>query len=56
MAVIVERTLESVTAGIQQILANPPEPQLVTAAVAKFSWQANGVNLAKYYDGLIGAK
>lgn len=52
---IVDRTLESVTAGIQQILAHPPEPQLVTAAVSEFSWKANGTNLARYYDRLIRA-
>ena len=52
---IVERTLESVTAGIQKLLADPPDRQLVTSTVANFSWQNNGVNLARYYDGLIEA-
>jgi len=52
---IVERTLESVTAGIQKLLADPPDRQLVTSTVASFSWQNNGVNLARYYDGLVEA-
>ncbi len=52
--VIVERSLESVTAGIRQILENPRATQLVTAAVAQFSWKQNAANLAHYYESLIG--
>ena len=50
---IVERTLEAVTAGIEQILADPPEAQSVTAAASRFSWGEHARLLGEYYSRLI---
>ena len=50
---IVERDLDAVSAGVKQILANPPEKQLVTATVSRFDWGIHAAELAAYYDRLV---
>lgn len=52
---IVERTLEAVTQGVQHILANRPSREKVAATAERFSWRENARSLADYYDGLISA-
>lgn len=51
--VIVDHTVEGVTGGIHQILANPPASEDVAAMAADFSWTANAANLAAYYEKLL---
>ncbi|MGB7373226.1 MAG: glycosyltransferase [Pontixanthobacter sp.] len=50
---IVDRSLEAVTAGLQQILANRPPRAAVAAMAEQFSWQANAEKLSHYYTRLI---
>lgn len=49
---LVERTPEAVVAAVKTVLADPPHPQEVTAAVNRFSWDNNAAELAAYFDGL----
>lgn len=49
---LVERNPESVAAGVQAVLNNPPMRQAVAAMAEKFSWQTNAIELAAYYDAL----
>ena len=53
--VIVEHSVEGVTGGIRQILANPPEAAAVTKSADQFSWAANAASLAEYYGKIIRA-
>lgn len=50
---LVERNPESVAAGVQAVLNNPPMRQAVAAMAEKFSWQTNAIELAAYYEGLV---
>ncbi|GAA4644171.1 glycosyltransferase family 4 protein [Pontixanthobacter gangjinensis] len=50
---IVERTLEAVTAGIEHLLANPPTPEAVAANAERFSWDEHARLLDEYYSRLI---
>lgn len=52
---IVERSVEGVTHGIRQILANPPAREAVAQMAEQFSWTANAASLAAYYSRLIQA-
>ena len=51
---LVERTPEGVAKGVTQVLNNPPMRQAVAAMAEKFSWQTNAIELAAYYEGLVG--
>jgi glycosyltransferase involved in cell wall biosynthesis len=51
---LVERTPEAVAKGVAEVLNNPPMRQAVAAMVEKFSWQTNAIELAAYYEGLVG--
>ena len=51
---LVPRTPEGVAKGVAEVLNNPPMRQAVAAMAEKFSWQTNAIELAAYYDGLIG--
>lgn len=50
---IVERNLDAVTAGLKQILANPPERAAVAAMADQFSWASHAEKLAEHYSSLI---
>ena len=50
---LVERTPESVAAGVNEILNNPPMRQAVAAMAERFSWDTNALELAAHYDQLI---
>ncbi|MHA7818862.1 MAG: glycosyltransferase [Erythrobacter sp.] len=50
---LVERTPESVAAGVNDVLNNPPMRHAVAALVERFSWDANAIELAAHYDGLV---
>lgn len=50
---LVERNPESVAAGVQAVLNNPPMRQAVAAMAEKFSWQTNAIELAAYYESLV---
>lgn len=50
---IVQRSVEGVTNGIRQILANAPAPEDVAKNADRFSWAANAASLAEYYSGII---
>ncbi len=52
---IVERSLDAVTQGVQEILANRPSREKVAATAERFSWRENARTLATYYEGLIAA-
>ncbi len=47
---LVERTPESVAAGVNEILNNPPMRQAVAAMAERFSWDTNALELAAHYD------
>ncbi|MFZ1741277.1 MAG: glycosyltransferase [Pontixanthobacter sp.] len=51
---IVERTPEAVTAGIKQLLANPPARYAVAATADRFSWEEHARLLGTYYNRLVG--
>ena len=51
---LVERTPESVAAGINAILAAPPAREAVAALTEGFSWDANAAALAAHWEGLTG--
>ncbi|MXP46950.1 glycosyltransferase [Altererythrobacter luteolus] len=53
---IVERTLEAVSAGIAHVLANPRPKEVVAATASRFSWASNAASLAQYYEGLIAPR
>jgi hypothetical protein len=44
-----------VAAGINAVLANPPEREAVAALTEAFSWEANAEALAAHYERLLGA-
>ncbi len=50
---VVERSVEGVTGGIRQILANPPAREAVAKMAEQFSWTANAASLAEYYRRII---
>ncbi len=50
---IVDRSVDGVTGGIRQILANPIPTEAVTAMAERFSWAANAAQLADYYESLV---
>lgn len=50
---IVERTSAAIAAGVSAILKAPVPPERVAASAARFSWDANAVALAAYYEGLL---
>ncbi|MDZ4308722.1 glycosyltransferase [Allopontixanthobacter sp.] len=52
---IAERSVEGVTRGVRQILANPPAREDVARMAEQFSWTANAASLADYYSRLIRA-
>ena len=47
--VIVERTAEGVSHGIQEVLDNPRQSAAVAAMADQFSWARNAAQLADYY-------
>lgn len=49
---LVERTPEAVAAGVQAILADPPDPDAVAALAERFSWEANAEALAAHLERL----
>ncbi len=50
---IVEHSVQGVTEGIRQILANPPAADAVIKMAERFSWTANAASLAEYYETII---
>lgn len=50
---LVDRDPESVAAGVNSILNNPPMRQAVAAMAERFSWDANAIELAAHYDSLV---
>ncbi len=52
---LVERTPEAVAAGVNAILAAPPEREAVAALTERFSWDANAAALAAHYERLLSA-
>ncbi len=50
---LVERNPESVAAGVNEILNNPPMRQAVAAMAERFSWDTNALELAAHYDTLL---
>lgn len=49
---LVERDPESVAAGVNEVLNNPPMRHAVAALAERFSWDANAIELAAHYDRL----
>jgi glycosyltransferase involved in cell wall biosynthesis len=52
---LVARNPSAVAAGINAVLANPPEREAVAALTEAFSWEANAEALAAHYERLLGA-
>lgn len=52
---IVEHTVDAVTKGIRQILANLPPAEAVAEMAQRFSWAENAASLARYYDRITGS-
>lgn len=50
---LVERDPESVAAGVNEVLNNPPMRHAVAALVERFSWETNAIELASYYEQLL---
>ncbi len=51
---LVERDPESVGAGINDVLNNPPLRHAVAAMAERFSWETNALELAAHYERLVG--
>lgn len=51
---IVARDPASIAAAVQDILADPPDPEAVAETVARFSWEANAAALAAHYAAIAG--
>lgn len=51
---IAPRTAQGFAEAIAALLADPPEPALVRAAVAPYSWAAHSAHLVDYYSRLTG--
>ena len=47
--VIVERTTQAITHGIETVLADPPARAATAAMAARFDWKVNAATLADYY-------
>jgi glycosyltransferase involved in cell wall biosynthesis len=52
---IVAPDVAEIVAAVRALLASPPDPSVVAASVARFSWQASASALADYYEGLVAA-
>lgn len=50
---LVRRTPESVAAGVNEVLNNPPMRQAVAALAERFSWDTNALELAAHYNQLL---
>ena len=50
---LVERNPQSVAAGINAVLANPPPREAVAALTERFSWDANAAELAAHWQRLV---
>lgn len=50
---IVERTTQAITHGVETLLSSPPPRAETAAMAARFDWKANGQRLGEYYDGLL---
>jgi glycosyltransferase involved in cell wall biosynthesis len=50
---LVARNPSAVAAGINAVLANPPEREAVAALTEAFSWEANAEALAAHYERLL---
>lgn len=50
---LVARTPDAFAAGVEEVLADPPDPQEVAALVQRFDWTAHAQELAKYYNRLL---
>ncbi|MCR2832917.1 glycosyltransferase [Parerythrobacter lacustris] len=53
--VIVERTVEAVAQGMEQVLAAKADPQAVAAFAERFSWDRNAADLAAHFERLTGS-
>jgi len=53
---IAPRTATGFAEAICVLLADPPEPKLVRAAVEPYSWAAHSAHLVDYYARVIGAR
>lgn len=49
---IVERTTQAITHGIEALLDDPPSRAETAAMAARFDWKVNGEKLAEYYSRL----
>ena len=52
---IVARDPAAVARGVQEILAAPPAPEAVAAAVSGFSWEENAAALAAHYEAMLAS-
>jgi glycosyltransferase involved in cell wall biosynthesis len=50
---LVERNPESVAAGVNAVLNDPPMRQDVAALAERFSWETNALELAAHYERLV---
>lgn len=50
---IVERNAAAIADAVRALLADPPTSADVAENTARFSWEENAANLARYYEGLI---
>ncbi|MEM7779778.1 MAG: glycosyltransferase [Pseudomonadota bacterium] len=50
---LVHRNPESVAAGVNEVLNNPPMRHAVAALVERFSWETNALELAAHYSSLV---
>jgi teichuronic acid biosynthesis glycosyltransferase TuaC len=53
---IVARDAEAIAAAVRALLAAPPPREAVAQCAARFSWEANAAELARYYEGLLQPK
>ena len=50
---VIDPTIDALERAVADILADPPDPQAVRAAVARFSWDRNGEELAACFRELV---
>jgi teichuronic acid biosynthesis glycosyltransferase TuaC len=50
---VVARTPEAFAAAISELILNPPAPDEVRAAAARFSWERNAVELREHLQVLV---
>ncbi len=50
---LVPREPEAIAAAVRELLADPPDPEAVRAAAAKFSWEKNAAELHEHLSAVV---